>query len=197
MEMPQKSSRQDSSGGSPQSGSTIEKSIPRSRKVTILNDDNFGVWKWNLKYTLKALGLYECVMRDTGTVEQKDEAMVEMISTIDDKIKIKLSHCQTPHELYLAIESIYTNKTSFQVTALHMKLSSFKFQSMDKVSEGISEIQNIVSKLKNLGESVSDHMIEGIVLAALPSSFRTFVTVWKGIGEGERTLNNLFNRILV
>jgi len=53
-----------------------------------------------------------------------------------------------------------------------------------------------VSKLKNLGERVSDHMIEGFVLAALPSSFRTFVTVWKGIGESERTLSNLFNRIL-
>ena len=39
-------------------------------------------------------------------------------------------------------------------------------------------------------------MIEGIVLAALPSSFGTFVTVWKGIGESERTLSNLFNRIL-
>ena len=59
MEMPQKSSRQDSIGGFPQSGSTIEQSIPRSRKVTILNDDNFGAWRWNLKYTLKALGLYE------------------------------------------------------------------------------------------------------------------------------------------
>jgi len=86
MEMPQKSSRQDSSGGSPRSGSTIEKSIPRSRKVTILDDDKFGVWKWNLKYTSKALGSYECVMRDTGTVEQKDESMVEIVSTIDDEI---------------------------------------------------------------------------------------------------------------
>jgi len=122
--------------------------------------------------------------------------MVEMTSTINDKIKIKLSHCTSPFELYQAIELIYTNKTSFQVTALHMRLSSFKFNSTDFISEGISELQNIVSKLKNLGERVSDHMIEGIVLAALPLSFRTFVTVWKGIGESERTLSNLFNRIL-
>jgi len=76
--------------------------------------------------------------------------MVAMISTIDDKIKIKLSYCQTPYEVYLAIGSIYTNETSFEVTALHIKLSSFKFQSMDKVSEGISEIQYVVPKLENL-----------------------------------------------
>ena len=179
------------------SGSVTEKVTTRSRPVTMLNDDNFCVWKWNLKYTLKAINLYECLLnRNHGTATQRDEAMLEIISTLDDKIKIKVSHCQNPFDLFSAIEGLYTNKTSFQVTALHMKLSSFKFGSSSSIPEGISEIQNIVSKLKNLGENVSDHMVEGIVLAALPGSFRTFVTVWKGMPEGERNLSNLFNRIM-
>jgi len=122
--------------------------------------------------------------------------MAELIGTISDKVKIKVSHCQNPYDLYQAIEALYTNKTSFQATALHMKLDSFKFKSSESISQGISELQNIVSRLKNLGEQVSDHMIEGIVLAALPASFRTFVTVWKGVSENDRTLNNLFTRIL-
>lgn len=169
----------------------------RTRPVTILTDDNFNVWKWNLKYNLKSMNVYECICKeDTGTEKQQDEAMLEIISTLDDKIKIKVSHCKKPFELFQAIEAIYTNKTSFQVTALHMKLSSFKFKSSEQISQGISEIQSIVSKLKNLGETVSEHMVEGIVLAALPSSYRTFVTVWKGMGASERNLGNLFNRIL-
>lgn len=191
------SSSAHTSSSTQSTGSGGERITTRNRLVTVLTDDNFVVWKWNLRYTLKALGLYDCVtVRGAGTPAQQDDAMLEIISTLDDKIKIKVAHCLTPYDLFQAIESIYTNKTSFQVTALHMRLSSFKFASSTKISEGVSEIQNIVSKLKNLGENVSDHMIEGIVLAALPSSFRTFITVWKGMSEGERTLSNLFNRIM-
>lgn len=169
----------------------------RTRQLTILGEDNFNVWKWSLKYNLKSLKLYECICSpNTGTQEQQDEAMLEIICTLSDNIKIKVSHCKNPYDLFQAIESIYTNKTSFQVTALHMQLSSFKFKNSEEISQGISEIQSIVSKLKNLGETVSEHMVEGIVLAALPSSFRTFVTVWKGMSAAERTLSNLFNRIL-
>ena len=198
-EVPQQASRNPSSV--PQqvssSGSGAERVTTHNRLITVLSDDNFGVWKWNLKYTLKTLGLYECVTQRTyGTQEQRDNAMAELIGTISDKVKIKVSHCQNPYDLYQAIEALYTNKTSFQATALHMKLSSFKFKSSESISQGISELQNIVSRLKNLGEQVSDHMIEGIVLAALPASFRTFVTVWKGVSENDRTLNNLFTRIL-
>lgn len=169
----------------------------RFRPVTILDENNFGVWKWNLKYNLKTQGVYECVISEgKGTQAQQDEAMLEIISSINDKIKMRVSHCKGPYELYQAIESFYTNKTSFQATSLHMRLSSFKFKSSELIPEGISEIQNVVSKLKNLGENVSDHMVEGIVLAALPSSYRTFVTVWKGMSSNERTLSNLYSRIM-
>ena len=169
----------------------------RIRPVTILNDDNFGVWVWNLKYNLKTLGVYNCVLNpELGTQDQKDEAMLEIISSISDKIKMRVSYCKNPHQLFTSIESLFTNKTSFQATSLHMRLSSFKFRSGQHIPEGISELQNIIAKLKNLGEVVSDHMVEGVVLAALPASFRTFITVWKGISQEDRTLANLFNRIL-
>ena len=131
-----------------------------------------------------------------GTEEQRNEAMLSIISTIDDSIKIKVAHCKNPYELYQAIESLYVNKTSFQTTALHMRLANFKFKSLDKISEGISELQCLIAKLKNLGENVSDHHVEGIVLAALPSSFKTFVAVWKGSGQEQRTLTNLYSGIL-
>lgn len=77
-----------------------------------------------------------------------------------------------------------------------MKLTNFKFKSVDQISEGLSEIESLVSKLKNLKSEVSDQMQEGVILAALPSSFRTFVTVWKGTNPADRTITNLKNRIL-
>lgn len=174
-----------------------ERVVQRSRLITILGDDNFGIWKWNLKYNLKSLGLYDNVTQsDKYDPNKDDEAMFEIIGTLGEKIKTRVSHCKNAKELYQTIEGIYTNKTSFQLTALHMKLSNFKFKSMDGISEGLSEIQNIVTKIKNLGEQISDHMIEGVILSALPSSFRTFITVWKGSSESERTLGNLMNRIM-
>lgn len=169
----------------------------RRSEPTILKDDNFGIWKWSLKYNLKSQSLYECLVNpSTATQEQLDATMFEIISTISDKIKIRVAHCKGPKELYQAIEALYSNKTSFQITDLHMKLSTFKFKSSEHISEGLSHVQGIVAKLKNLDEKVSDHMIEGVILSALPSSFRTFITVWKGLNSNERTLNNLMNRLM-
>lgn len=169
----------------------------RPHNITILNDDNFNIWKWELKYNLKTLGLYDVIV-DPSKFDQKldDQAMYEVIGTLSDKVKNKVSHCKTAADLYRAIESIYSNKTSFQVTSLNMKLANFKFKSVDKISDGLSEIQSIVNKIKNCGEQISDKMVEGVILAALPEHFRTFITVWKGINESERTLTNLISRIM-
>lgn len=173
-------------------------STSRSRHVTILGDDNFGIWKWTLKYNLKALSLYDYVAKeDAHKVDpSKDaEAMFEIISTISDKIKNRVVHCKTAFELYDYIEAMFTNQTAFKTTDLHMKLVNFKFKSADKISEGLSELQTIRSQLENLEEKVSDPMIEGVILSALPPSFKTFVTVWKGRVDTERTVNNLMRNL--
>ena len=39
----------------------------RARAVTILTDNNFGVWKWNPKYNLRSLGMYDCLVNPTRT----------------------------------------------------------------------------------------------------------------------------------
>lgn len=181
--------------------STLETALPsvsmRRRETTMLTEDNFGVWKWHLKYNLKAIGLYDCLINPQLTSqEQRDVAMFEIISTISDRVKLRVAHCKDPKTLFESIESLYTNKTSFMVTDLHMKLTSFKFKSSNHISEGLSYIVNIVSKLKNLNQELSDHMVEGVILAALPGSFRTFITVWKGLPANERTIGNLTNRLL-
>lgn len=171
--------------------------VSRRSEPTMLNEHNFSIWKWTLKYNLKALQLYECLVNpDNTSSEQNDAAMFEIISTINDKVKIKVTHSKTPLELYRNIEALYTNKTSFQVTDLHMKLTNFKFKSIEHISEGLSHVQNLVAKLKNLDEKISDHMVEGIILGALPSSFRTFITVWKGLNPADRNLTNLTNRLM-
>lgn len=168
----------------------------RNHNVTVLTDDNFGVWKWNLKHILISLDLYTIVTDGTDDIAKDSQAMFEIISTLSEKVKNRVSHCQTSQELYLTIESIYSNKTAFQITSLNMKLANFKFKTTGQISDGLSEIQAIVAKIKNLGEQISDKMIEGVILSALPPSFRTFVTCWKTIGQEERTVPNLINRIM-
>lgn len=186
-----------STGGTTEETTSLVPTTIRRNDPTILNNDNFSIWKWSLKYNLKSLGLYECLIHPENTTqEQWDAAMYEIISTISDRIKIKVAHCKTPRDLYTSIEALYVNKTSFQVTDLHMRLTSFKFNSTHNISDGLSQVQSIVAKLKNLNEPVSDHLVEGIILAALPESFRTFITVWKGLNASERTLTNLMSRLM-
>lgn len=55
----------------------VQKIASRARTVTILAEDNFNIWKWNLKYNLKSLGLYECITKKEEDREssRSDEAV--------------------------------------------------------------------------------------------------------------------------
>lgn len=87
-------------------------------------------------------------------------------------------------------------KLHFKQRLCTKKLSNYKFRLPDDISDGLSEIQSLVTQLRGLGETISDKMVEEVILSALPSSFRTFVTVWKGIDVKERSVTNLINRIM-
>lgn len=168
----------------------------RGQNITRLENDNFVVWKWNLKCNLKSLGLYDSILSDNwGSERERADAMMEIVSSLGEDVKVKLTHCRKPFELYNAIEALYVDKTAFQRTSLLMKLTNFKFESTAKITQGISTIQELVARLKNNGENVSDQLVEGIVLSALPPLFRTFITVWKAQPEVERTLTNLYSKI--
>lgn len=58
------------------------------------------------------------------------------------------------------------------------------------------DIQTTASKLKLLGEQISDDALLSIIMSALPSGFDNFIVAFKLLTSKERTLNHLIANVI-
>ena len=57
-------------------------------------------------------------------------------------------------------------------------------------------METTAAKLKLLGENISDDSLMSAILRALPSQFKTFISIWKGTAAADRTIDNLLTRLM-
>lgn len=166
-------------------------------KLHTLGKDNYTIWKQHTKNVLEAKNLLSAVEHPTILDQGKERlARALLTSALDSDNQMKVINCNSAHAIWKRLESVYENKTTFEAQNLHNKLHSFKIQNLSQVAKSLGEIENIAHKLRLLGENVSDNAVMSAMLRALPSSFRTFITVWKGTATNERTVDNLISRIM-
>jgi len=60
----------------------------------------------------------------------------------------------------------------------------------------ISKIENLACRLTVLGQDIPDSMLISKILATLPDQFRNFATSWEFTSQGDKTLENLSNRLI-
>lgn len=146
---------------------------------------------------LVAKELEDYVIKGIGQGSSREkQARALLTSALSVENQMKVLSCNTSNEIWLRLESTFENKSSFERENLLSKFHSFRIKRASELSQGISQIENLAERLKLLGESISDENIMSVILRAVPASFKTFVTIWKGTAREERTLNNLITRLM-
>lgn len=166
-------------------------------KLHTLGKDNYTIWKQHTKNVLEAKNLIDAVQQEQIVDSLKEkQARALLTSALDADNQMKVINCQSAHRIWKRLESIYENKTTFEAQNLYNKLHTYKIHQVSQVSKAIGEIENLVAKLRLLGEEVSDNSLMSAILRALPSQFATFITCWKGTSIPERTVDNLIARVM-
>lgn len=166
-------------------------------RLHTLEGSNYTIWKQHTKNVLEARNLLNVVLSTESTDEAKErQAHALLTSALNADNQMKVINCGTANKIWSRLEAIYENKSSFEKENLLNKLHSYKIKSASNISQAISEMETIAAKLGLLGEMVSDDSLISAILRALPSSFKTFVTIWKGTAKGERTIDNLLTRLM-
>lgn len=166
-------------------------------KLHILDKNNYTIWKRHTLNVLDAKNLLAAILSD-GVVEpgKEKQARAILTSALDDENQMKVINCSTARAIWKRLEGTYENKTTFEAQNLLSKLHSYKIKSPSEVSLAIGQMENIVAKLRLLGEEVSDNALMASILTALPPSFKTFSAIWRGTPVSERNLDNLISRVL-
>ena len=165
-------------------------------KLHTLEKSNYITWRVHMTNILEAKGLLEATQTElvSGSLERQARAL--LTSALSDDNQMKVVNCHTAYKIWKRLEATYENKSSFERENLLNKLHSYKISSGKDISNAISDMENIAAKLHLLGEKVSDESLMSAVLRALPKQFSTFITVWKGTAQQERTIENLLTRLM-
>lgn len=150
-------------------------------KVHQLGKNNYIIWKKHMKNILTAKGLLDAVISDTSPTDPKEnKARAILTSALNADNQMKVISCDTAHQIWKRLESIYENKTNWEKFNLIEKLHSFKIRSSSEIPDAISEMETIAEKLRLLGEPVSDEAMMCAMVRALPKpQFKMFVYNWK------------------
>lgn len=165
-------------------------------KIDKLEDDNYVTWKWQLVNILKAKVLYKAVTEKTVDESINRQALALLGSALSQDNMALVVGCESAYEVWKRLELIFENKTTFEKQELLGKLHSYRIDKGTDLAKSIMEIQATASKLKLLGEQISDDALMSIILNGLPTAFETFIVAFKLLSPNERTLNHLISNVI-
>ena len=165
-------------------------------KITVLGEDNYTTWKWQVVMILKAKGLYDCV---TGveTNEAKNRLAAILLGSALSQLNMqRVINCETAHEIWTALEASFENKSSTEKSMLMEKFTSFNIKSVREISKGIGEIQALAAKLRSLGAHIDEEFIVSILLKSLPDNLKNWKSTWMMVNAERPSLNNLITGVM-
>ena len=164
--------------------------------LTILREDNYATWKWQITMVLKTKRLYDSVIGQCADPSKNRQAATFLASALNQQNMQRVINCTTANEIWTSLEATFENKSSTERTMLMEKFTSFKFKSIRDISKDLGALQALTAKLKSLGATVDDEFIISIILKGLPDSLKTWKSTWKMINAERPSLNMLITGIM-
>lgn len=166
---------------------------------------NWEVWKFRTSIMLKAKGAYEvCVNKEKPTEDEdkqlkewivKDRVAQEIITSRVDEIQLRyLVSCETAYAIWNKLLAIFDRKSEVSLHVVQQQFFAYKYENRG-VSHHISRLEDMVSKIKMLGEEISEKMLMTKILISLPSDYDHFVPAWESTEN--KSLNELMSRLLI
>lgn len=164
--------------------------------------ESFHLWKFELNIYLKAHGLDSTIWPPSiEKIKEKDFTLKDaktqriILNTIDRKLKSHIITCISAHEMYKKLCDIFEGSEERNKSSLLQQFFTYKNNNVS-ISTLLSEIENLATRLNNIGENINEQMIISKILTCLPNRYMYFTTAWDSTPDDKKTLTNLTNRLL-
>ncbi|KYN22413.1 Copia protein [Trachymyrmex cornetzi] len=158
------------------------------KNVTKFDGTNFQLWKFQIRTILTVSGLMdivdgklpkpEAVAESHVTWNAKNaKAMCILSSAVEYSQLEYLITCETAFDMWTKLSSIHEHKSAANKLTLMTKFHGHKMGSSDSVAQHI------------------DVMVMAKIVGTLPSKFNSLITTWDSVSEGDRTKDNLIQRL--
>lgn len=154
---------------------------------------------------LKGKGLFdivtgEKVKPETGNATEwkKNDAKAQevLLTKMQESTIGNLLSCNTSAEMWSKLKTIYDKESSVSIHLLQQKFFLIEYKN-DSIASFISKLEEVASKLKQAGETISDKMIMTKVLMSLPEPYKHFRSAWESVQAEKQTLEEMTSRLLI
>nr|GEU41925.1 hypothetical protein [Tanacetum cinerariifolium] len=176
----------------------IPPQVMSAAKLPILNPNKFNLWKMSIEqyFLMTDYSLWE-------RLERKNElkARGTLLMALPNKHQLKFNIHKDAKTFMEAIEKLFGgNKETKKVqkTLLKQQYENFTGSSSESLDQIHDRLQNLISQLEILGESLSQEDINLKFLRSLPTEWRTHSLIWRNkTNLEEQSLNDLFKSLKI
>lgn len=176
-------------------------------------ESQWSTWRFQVKITLIAAEVYEIVTgveaEPAGESNANYAAELKAWKKLDAKAQriigtsvgnsqiTHIKNCKCAKDMWDKLHSVFEKKNETSLLLLHQKFFTFAKEHDENIVSYISRLEDLVQRLSDLGEVVSDAMIITKIIMSLPPEYNSFSSAWESAAKAERTLDNLRARLMV
>jgi len=182
------------------------------------NGSNYNDWKFRISALLKIKGLMG-IVRGTEKCSPKkatdpkdqvavttafdkwhawnDQAFVEIVMTLKKELSRKIRQFELASEVWNYLESFYQGKSQHKVAQLFVDIFKGHFIDTISMEEQLTDMNEKVHKLKNLGYEFKDATIAMLIMVSLPDSYASLRQYLYIKDEDTLTMDFVIKQILL
>lgn len=184
-------------------------------KIAMLNNENYGNWKFKLELLLRKQGLWKHVIEGSRPVTKMEDGRVTNKAEIDrweckddeargtigllvmDDQLVHIRNLKTAKETWNALKDYHEKNTLTNKVYLMRSICSLKLEEGGDAIMHINTMNDLFTKLRDVGEeSLSDKWSAAMLLSSLPEGYDTLITSLESRKEEEVTFALVQQRVI-
>jgi len=174
----------------------------------LTNKNTYPMWFFEVKILFRAKQLWDIVEGTSKLADcENDESKIDkwktkdaaaqhvILRTVDKSVKVHLMTCDSAKDMFNTLTRIYKKDSSQEKCLLLQEFYNYTFEKSKDIQTNISQIQNLVFKLKVLEEEISDSMLISKIMTVLPEKYKHFSSAWDSTSKDDKTIENLISRL--
>lgn len=174
----------------------------KSISITKLNGLNYPSWRFIIEKVIKNRKLQKVTFEEVkqenveANADKETEAQELLANSLESNIVTKVLTCNTAHQIWVRLESIYQLKGEGNIESLLTKFWSIKMTEEEEMASWIGRVEELASEIKSSGEEISDRALRAKLIGGLTSRYDGFARAWNATTQPERTLTKLIDRLI-
>lgn len=163
---------------------------------TLLYDDEdlLKVCEGNLVPPVEGVESYNSDMKKYLKADKSARKLI--VTSVERKPLDLLLSCSTARKMWKKLNTVYDMKSDENLSMVQKQFFDFKWEQSESVAHNLSKIEQLSTKMKNLGSEVPESMLMTRILSILPKCFNHFHSAWDSVEEKKRNLENLTTRLM-